>query len=160
MRGCPCGPGFWLQDAKRPSVRLRSPQPLPASCTSHILSVWPWNSSRQAVRAASPPQDWEGGCEPLGDRGVSLLTLSPALRRPCSLHLEPCTWAQSQHRDAQVFQVTTSDIQVFRVTSRDKQLSQATTAPRVKAPGCPWVLPAHVPATGWIHPVDDSAPRL
>ena len=33
-------------------------------------------------------------CEPLGDRGVSLLTLSPALRRPCSLHLDACTWAQ------------------------------------------------------------------
>lgn len=46
-------------------------------------------------------------CEPLEESGLSLLTLSPALRRPCSLHLEPCTWAQSQHRDAQVFRVTT-----------------------------------------------------
>ena len=33
-------------------------------------------------------------CEPLGECGVSLLTLSPALRRPCSLHLDPCPWAQ------------------------------------------------------------------
>lgn len=46
-------------------------------------------------------------CEPLEESGLSLLTLSLALRRPCSLHLEPCTWAQSQHRDAQVFRVTT-----------------------------------------------------
>ena len=126
-----------------------------ATATSSILHL-----SRPSTcdPSTSPGRRWglhllhraeRKACEPLRESGVSLLTLSPALRRPCILHLEPCTWAQSQHRDVQVFQVTTRDAQVFRVT----------TIPCVRALGCPWVLPVYVPATGWSHPEDDSAPQ-
>ena len=156
MRGCLCVPGFWVQDAEM-SGYCRHSQMSGYGRHSHFQHLAPLMSSTYDP-STSPDRQWglhllhraeREACEPLRESGVSLLTLSPALRRPCSLHLEPCTWAQSRHRDAQVFRVTTRDAQVFRVT----------TIPCVRAPGCPWVLPVCVPATGWSHPVDDSAPQ-
>ena len=196
MRGCPCVPGFWVQDAEMSGYGRHS-QMSGYGRHSHFQHLAPLTSSTYDP-STSPDRQWglhllhrveREACEPLRESGVSLLTLSPALRRPCSLHLEPCTWAQSQHRDAQVFRVTTREAQVFpvttreaqvfrvttrdvqvfrvttreaqvfRVTTRDAQVFRVTTIPCVRAPGCPWVLPVYVPATGWSHPVDDSAPH-